>query len=163
MITIANTTFTSDIYLSAILGIKTKAAMLDICKKLDLYVSPNIKKDETARRLAEEILDNPIEVLSRLSKTELQIVDEFVRGGPNTYVTRKARKTEYKLQKYALVLTHIDEAKGEWHLLMPDDVRESLSTNLSFYLDLANKGIKAPSAKELRMMTMMQMLRNGEI
>lgn len=163
MITIANTSFTSDISLAAILGIKTKAAMLDICKKLNLYVSANIRKDETARRLAEEILDNPIEILSRLSKTELQIVDEFVKGGSNTYVIRKTRKTEYKLQKYALVVTYINEVKGEWHLLMPDEVRESLSTNLPFYLDLANKGIKAPSAKELRIMTMMQMLRNGEL
>lgn len=50
MITIANTTFTSNISLSAILNVKTKVAMLEICKKLDLYVSPNIKKDETARR-----------------------------------------------------------------------------------------------------------------
>ena len=65
-----------------------------ICKKLDLYVSPNIRKDETARRLAVEILENPIEVLSRLCKAELQIVDEFVKGGTNTYVIRKARKTE---------------------------------------------------------------------
>lgn len=163
MITIANTSFTSDISLAAILGIKTKAAMLDICKKLNLYVSPNIRKDETARRLAEEILDNPIEILCRLSKTELQIVDEFVKSGSNTYVIRKTRKTEYKLQKYALVVTYINEVKGEWHLLMPDEVRESLSTNLPFYLDLVNKGIKAPSAKELRIMTMMQMLRNGEL
>lgn len=163
MITIANTTFTSNISLSAILNVKTKVEMLEICKKLDLYVSPNIKKDETARRLATAILDNPIEVLSRLCKAELQIVEEFVKGGPNTYVTRKARKMEYKLQKYCLVLTHIDEAKGEWHMLMPDSVRESLTDDLPYYLEMANNGIKPPSAKELRMMTMMQRLRNGEL
>lgn len=28
---------------------KKKVKMLDICKNLDLYVSPNLKKDETAR------------------------------------------------------------------------------------------------------------------
>lgn len=156
MITIQNTTFTSDISLTSILNVKTKVQMLEICKKLDLYVSPNIKKEETARRLAAEILDNPIEVLSRLCKAELQIVDEFVKGGPNTYVTRKSRKTEYKLQKFCLVLTHIDDVKGEWHMLMPDSVRDSLAVSLPFYLDLAMKGVKAPSAKELRMMSMLE-------
>lgn len=163
MITIKDMTFTSNIPLASILNVKTKVQMLEICKRLDLYVSPNIKKDETARRLATAILDNPIEVLSRLCKAELQLVDEFVKGGPNTYITRKARKTDYKLQKFCLVLTHIDDVKGEWHLLMPDSVRESLATSLPFYLDLANKGVKAPSPKELRMMSMMQRLMKGEL
>jgi hypothetical protein len=52
MITIKDTTFTSDISLAAILGVMTKAEMLKICDKLELYVSPNLKKDETARRVA---------------------------------------------------------------------------------------------------------------
>mgnify|MGYP003179025467 CR=1 FL=1 len=77
--------------------------MLKACDKLDLYVSPNLKKDETARRIAQEMLDNPIEILSRLNKQELQIVDEFVKGDANTYVVRKMRKTQYKLQKLFLL------------------------------------------------------------
>ena len=51
--------------------------MLKACDKLDLYVSPNLKKDETARRIAQEMLDSPIEILSRLNKQELQIVEQF--------------------------------------------------------------------------------------
>ena len=42
--------------------------MLSVCKKFDLYVSPNVKKIETARRISEGLIDNPIEVVSRLSK-----------------------------------------------------------------------------------------------
>lgn len=163
MVTIKDTSFSSNITFADVLNVKTKAQMLEICKKLDLYVSPNIKKDEMANRLATEILNNPIEVLSRLCKADLQIVDEFVKGGPNTYVTRKIRKTENKLQKFCLVLTNIDESNGEWHMLMPDSVRKSLATSLPFYLDLAMKGVKAPSSKELRMMSMMQKLLNGDI
>lgn len=71
--------------------------MLKVCDKLDLYVSPNLKKDETARRVAQELLDIPIEILSNLNKQELQIIDEFVKGGANTYFVRKMRKTQYKL------------------------------------------------------------------
>lgn len=130
--------------------------MLKVLKKFDLYASPNLKKDETARRVAAEVLDNPIEILSRLSKTELQIVDEFVKGGDDTYVVRKQRQTFYILQKYFLVVTYCDEAKGEWHMLMPKALRESLATSLPFYLNCAMKGVKAPSAKELRMMSMMR-------
>ena len=157
MITIPNTNYNArDIQLAQILNSTTKVNMLKVLKKFDLYASPNLKKDETARRVADVVLDNPIEILSRLNKTELQIVDEFVKGGDDTYVVRKQRQTFYNLQKYFLVVTYCDEAKGEWHMLMPKALRESLATSLPFYLDCAMKGVKAPSAKELRMMSMMR-------
>ena len=38
-------------------------------------------------------------------------------------------------------------------MLMPSELTKALSTSLNFYLDMANKGIKAPSAKQLRMMS----------
>ena len=77
MITISDTHFKSDIALADILAVKTKADILKICDKLDLYVSPNLKKDETARRAALEILHHPIRVLSQLCKSELQLLDKF--------------------------------------------------------------------------------------
>jgi len=55
-ITIKDTTWTSNVPLASILSVMTKAEMLKICNKLELYVSPNLKKDETARRVAREIL-----------------------------------------------------------------------------------------------------------
>lgn len=149
-------TFDSGIRLVQLLNSTTKVNMLKACDKLDLYVSPNLKKDETARRIAQEMLDNPIEILSRLNKQELQIVDEFVKGDASTYVVRKMRKTQYKLQKLYLVATYCDEEKQEWHMLMPDELREALSSNYKFYLDLAEKGQKGPTAKQLRMMAVMK-------
>lgn len=145
-------TFDSSIRLVQLVGGVTKANMLKVCDKLDLYVSPNLKKDETARRVAQELLNSPIEILSNLNKQELQIIDEFVKGGANTYVVRKMRKTQYKLQKLYLVATYCDEVNQEWHMLMPDELREALSSNYKFYLDLAEKGQKGPTAKQLRMM-----------
>lgn len=157
MITIPNTNYKSaDISLAQILNSTTKVNMLKVLKKFDLYASPNLKKDETARRVAAEVINNPIEILSRLSKVELQIVDEFVKGGDDTYVVRKERNTAYILQKYYLVVTYCDQAKGEWHMMMPKALRESLATSLPFFLDCAMKGVKAPSAKELRMMSAMR-------
>lgn len=146
-------TFDSSIRLVQLLNSTTKVNMLKACDKLDLYVSPNLKKDETARRIAQEMLDNPIEILSRLNKQELQIVDEFVKGDASTYVVRKMRKTQYKLQKLYLVVTYEDNDKQEWHMLMPSELTKALSTSLNFYLDMANKSVKAPSAKQLRMMS----------
>ena len=105
MITIPNKDFkSSNIMLQQIINSTTKVKMLKICKKIDLYDCPNLRKDETSRRIAMEVMDNPIEILSRLSKTEVQILDEFVRGGDDTYVVRKQRKTPYILQKYLLVV-----------------------------------------------------------
>lgn len=157
MIAIPNKNFTADgIRLVQLLNSTTKVNMLKACDKLDLYVSPNLKKDETARRIAQEMLDNPIEILSRLNKQELQIVDEFVKGDANTYVVRKMRKTQYKLQKLYLVVTYEDKETQEWHMLMPHELRETLSSNYKFYLDLAEKGQKGPTAKQLRMMAAMK-------
>ena len=157
MIVIPNKNFTADsIRLVQLLNSTTKVNMLKACDKLDLYVSPNLKKDETARRIAQEMLDNPIEILSRLNKQELQMVDEFVKGDANTYVVRKMRKTQYKLQKLFLVATYEDKENLEWHMLMPDELREALSSNYKFYLDLAEKGQKGPTAKQLRMMAAMK-------
>jgi hypothetical protein len=156
MVTIKNTQFTSNLSLAAILNVLTKVEMLKICEKLDLYVSPNLKKDETARRVAQAILDSPEDVLHGLNKQELQIVDEFVKQGANHYVVRKARKMPYKLQKYGLVVTFFDSAKSEWHMLMPDTVRESLAPYYEDYLDMAEAGTKLPSKKQLRMMAAMR-------
>lgn len=38
----------------------------------------------------------------------------------------------------------------------PDELRETLSSNYKFYLDLAEKGQKGPTAKQLRMMAAMK-------
>lgn len=75
------------------------------------------------------------------------MVDEFVKGDANTYVVRKMRKTQYKLQKLFLVATYEDKEPQEWHMLMADELRETLSSNYKFYLDLAEKGQKGPTAK----------------
>lgn len=155
MVTLPDTTFTSSMPLSEVLVVMTKAEMLSICKKLDLYVSPNVKKSETARRLAEEMLDQPLAILCTLCKNELQFAKDFVDAGPNAYLTRKMRKTFYKLQKYGLVLTYEDWEKHEWRMLMPDCVCESLSANLPGLLTLVEKIGRVPSYKELRMMIML--------
>ena len=163
MITIKNTDFTSNLSLAAVLAVRTKEQMLDTCKKLDLYVSPNIRKDEMARRLAAEILDYPLAVLCSLGKNELQLVQESVQAGPNQYIVRKMRKTPYKLQKFSLILTYEDFDKMEWHMLMPDCVRESLQPSLPALLALVEQIGKVPSYKDIRRMMFMHSLRNGEL
>ena len=49
MVTITNTDFKSNLSLASTLAVNAKADMLKICKTLDPYISPNLKKDETAR------------------------------------------------------------------------------------------------------------------
>ena len=161
-ITIKNKDFSSDINLANIMNVMTKVEMLKIINKLELYVSPNLKKDETARRVAREILDNPEDVLHVLNKQELQLVDEFVKAGSHHYAVRKMRKTYYKLQQYGLVLTYKDMENEEWHMLMPDSVRESLAPYYKNYLDLAEAGQKLPSKKQLRLMAALKAIRGSD-
>ena len=97
-----------------------------------------------------------------MNKQELQIVDEFVKGDANTYVVRKMRKTQYKLQKLYFVATYEDKESQEWHMLMPSELSKAFSTSLNFYLDMANKGVKAPSAKQLRMMSALGQFLGGK-
>ena len=77
-------------------------------------------------------------------------------GGASTYVVRKMRKTQYKLQKLYLVATYCDEEKQEWHILMPDELREALSSNYKFYFDLTENDQKGPTAKQPRMTAAMK-------
>ena len=57
-----------------------------------------------------------------------------------------------------MVVTYCDEEKGEWHMLMPTELRKSLSDDYKVYLDIALQGKKGPSAKDLRMMSFMKNL-----
>lgn len=82
----------------------------------------------------------------------------FVKGDDSTYVVRKERKIPYILQKFFMVVTYCDEEKGEWHMLMPTELRKSLSDDYKVYLDIALQGKKGPSAKDLRMMSFMKNL-----
>ena len=129
-------TFTSGISLAAIFNSMTKVKMLDICRKLD----------------------QPLAILCNLCKNELLLVKEFFDAGPNAYILRKMRKTHYKLQKYGLVVTCQDSEKNEWHMLMSDSVRESLSVSLPAILEIVEKAGKVPSYKELRMLAFMNRL-----
>ena len=81
MITIGDKSFKSNIPLESILAVKTKVDMLKIIQKLDLYVSPNLNKGETARRVARELLGEPIAIISTLCKAELELLDEFIKAG----------------------------------------------------------------------------------
>lgn len=92
-----------------------------------------------------------IEILCTLDKQELKNVEEFVNGGKNTHVVRKMRTKPYILQKYCLVLTYCDEENKQWHLIMPDAIRESLSKRLPYFLDLAKRGLKQASPRQVRL------------
>lgn len=161
-ITLPNKEFkSSDITLADILCTMKKTDMLKICKKLDLYVSPNVRKNETAHRLAEEMLEYPEAVLCALSKTELQLLDEIVKAGANAYVSRKKRKMPYMLQKLGLVATYDDD--GDWQMLMPDNVRESLAKYHPQFMKIIEDGLPTPTYKQLRMMAAMgRFLGNNE-
>ena len=155
MVTIKDKSFSSAQKLSSILYVMKKDELLKIAKRLDFYISPNITKDKIASRLAAGMLAEPIEIVSRLSKTELLLLEELINAGSDTYIEKKLRKSFYMLQKWGLVLTYEDDVNGKWYLLMPDEVREALASVSASYIAMAKEGKKGPSAKDLRMASFM--------
>lgn len=151
MITIPNIDYTSDIKMTDALSGVTKLEMFKIVRKLELFVSKDLDGEELVTRFAEELIKADIEILCTLDKQELKIVEEFVKGGKNTHVVRKMRTKPYLLQKYCLVLTYCDEENEQCHLLMPDEMRESLAKRLPYFLDLAKRGLKPASARQIRL------------
>ncbi len=99
-----------------------------------------------------------MEVVTRLAKAELQLLDEIVQAGPDKGVTRKSRKSYYMLQKLGLVVTCDDVSAGAWTMFMPDEVRKSLAPLYKPFLDMALQGVKRPSAKDIRFMEFMNNL-----
>lgn len=154
MVTILDKNMTSDFSLESILYSKKKEGLLKIAKCLDFWISSNVTKAKVASRLAAAMLESPIDIVTRLSKTELLLLEEFLTGGPNAYIEKKARKTDYILQKLGLVVTYDDYANNKWHMLMPNEVREALKEDAEPYIALAKEGKKGPSAKELRMISL---------
>ena len=151
MITIPNLDYTSDIKMPDALRGATKSEMFKIVRKLDLFVSQDLDGEVLVTRFVEELIKADIEILCALDKQELKIVEEFVNGGPNTHVVRKMRTKPYLLQKYCIVLTYCDEENKQWHFLMPDEMRESLAKRLPYFLDLAKRGLKPASARQIRL------------
>ncbi len=156
MITIKNTELKSAIKLCTVLNVLTKDEIVAIITKLDEYISPNLKKAETAVRAAGIILQDPMLVLEDLNKDELKLVREFVKAGPDAYISRKMRKTPYKLQKYALVLTHENYDTRQWEMLMPDEVREAFALHIDEAIAYKEKHPRKMSHKEKCMAALME-------
>lgn len=151
MKSLSNLNYTSDIKMTDALSGATKSEMFKIVRKLDLFVRQDLDGEELVTRFVEDLIKADIEILCNLDKQELKIVEEFVNGGPNTHVVRKMRTRPYLLQKYCIVLTYCDEETKQWHLLMPDEMRESLAKRLPYFLDLAKRGLKPASARQIRL------------
>lgn len=58
------------------------------------------------------------------TKADAALLDEFLASGPDQYIIRKAGTKFFKLQSLGLVATYKHIDNNEWHMLMPDDVRQ---------------------------------------
>ena len=162
MVTIKDTHFQSSIHLCDVLNVLTKDKIVAIITKLDEYISLNLKKADTAIRAANMILRDPMLVLEDLGKDELKLVKVFVDAGPNAYISRKIRKTPYKLQKYALVLTYEDFDKMEWRMLMPDEVRVAFSAHIEEAIAFKEKYPRKLTHKKKSLLALMGRLKGEE-
>lgn len=135
-------------YPTYVLNVLTKGEIVSVIRKLDGYISPNLKKADTAICAAGMILEEPMQVLEDPGMDGLKLVKEFVQAGPDTYVPRRMRRTPYKLQKYALVLTHEDDGTQRWEMLMPDEVREAFAPHIDSVIARKGKHPRKMTRKE---------------
>ncbi len=113
--------------LHSILFHETKREMIEVAKMLGLRVSTRLQAPDYALRLADKMLENPLNILKYLDDTELRILKKIVDAGDGQYTSVEKRKTIYKLQELGLTVTYYDEADDLWWLLMPKELRECLA------------------------------------
>ncbi len=116
--------------LHSILFHNTKREMIEVSKKVGLRVSTRLQAPDYAIKLADVILDNPATVLSHLDSTEQEILRNIIAAGDGNYTPVAIRDSIYKLQELGLTVTYVDEANHLWWLLMPKELRHSLSQHL---------------------------------
>lgn len=158
MITIDNTGLKSDMKLCDVLNVLTKGEIVSVIRKPDRYISPNLKKADTAIRAAGMIPGDPVPVLEDLSMDGLKPMKEFVQAGPDTYVPRRMRRTPCKLQKYTLVLTHEDDDTQRWEMLMPDEAREAFAPHIDDVIAWKGKHPRKMTRKEKCMPALVEYL-----
>ncbi len=116
--------------LHSILFRTTKREMIEVSKMVGLRVSTRLQTPDFAIRLADVMLENPGTVLSHLDDTEKEILKKIIAAGDGAYTPVPIRDNIYKLQELGLTVTYVDEPNQLWWLLMPKELRDSLSEYL---------------------------------
>lgn len=155
MLVIPDKTYTADITLEDILSYFPKPYLQSICRRTSLFVNERIRTDETARRLAIEILTHPEEVLSSLNMDDLLLAKELLSS---SYVERTPSDKFYKLQTLGLVVTYENANHDRWYILMPSSLRKAIAAYVPLYIMCAEKGLSYPSTRNKRIAELMNLL-----
>lgn len=104
----------------SVLGIKPERIQYSSGVKSEVRVTPS--------SLERIMLKNPDRLYRAVIKTKADaaLLDEFLESSPDKYIIRKAGARFFKLQSLGLVATYKHIDNNEWHMLMPDDVRQAL-------------------------------------
>lgn len=110
-------------YIRSVLGIKPECIQHSSGVKPEVRVTPS--------SLERIMLKNPDRLYRAVIKTKADaaLLDEFLESSPDKYIIRKAGARFFKLQSLGLVATYKHIDNNEWHMLMPDDVRQALRSS----------------------------------
>ncbi len=124
MITLNYRDFNTDVDYEDILEIDTRDNLLRALKSLDIKGCSKLDKYQLASRMAMAISGEMPLILSKLSDDELDLVKRLVDMGPNSYVEMPIIPDDfYDVQKYYLVFSYEDVERGQYLMMMPDEVR----------------------------------------
>lgn len=127
--------------LSDRLSSRTKAELARMSDFLGINVPARLKKDEYADALAQEILSEPENWLVRLSRYELQLMQQLVKAGKDGSVS----DTLLQIRLPAITMGFLNDERDEadhtvWHYTMPDELRKAVEPHIdSILADSTNR------------------------
>lgn len=125
MIILRRKPFIDDLSLCDTIAIDTKANMLEHCRLINLDIPKSWRKAEIVDAMADFFKTAPLITVSHLPEAEKAILNRLLKLSSDAYVTHPRNDSQYLLlQDLHLVITY--ETPTEWHLFMPDCIREIL-------------------------------------
>ena len=125
MIILRRKPFIDDLSLCDTIAIDTKANMLEHCRLINLDIPKSWCKAEIVDAMADFFKTAPLITVSHLPEAEKAILNRLLKLSSDAYVTHPRNDSQYLLlQDLHLVITY--ETPTEWHLFMPDCIREIL-------------------------------------
>ena len=113
----------------------TKVNILKSCNTLRIKISKSLKKGQLAESLSSLFAEKPFYIINHLNKTEQKLLTKIIACKSDESVVVPISEYPLELQIHHLVVTKVID--GNWHLYMPDTIRQhidnSATQDLSIY------------------------------
>lgn len=155
MITLRKKPYVDTLSLTDMMTFDTKANIIEHCKIANIDIPQRWRKAEIGEALRDIFFHDPHWTIKRLPDEEIAMLKQLLSLGVDECITCPRNDAKYLLmQKLHLVVTY--ETPTEWHIYMPNSIREILKD--SFLIPDAPKEENKPTKKELSDMDLVDII-----